>query len=272
MRRRRVLHALAGGAVPGAGCTLVGRSPEASQGPPTGTARETDGESTVTATPRDAGPFALGETVPVDGIGDVSVESVVVQRSVIHARTWREVYEPEGAQMLVVEASVEGDGHDHRGLSFDARLDRERVGSAVRVPLASDGTRYALSVPVGSVEEAIVVLQATGRPAWVIPERARGRLAAAPEFHLQKARVREDDGRTVLDLAVENAGEQNGTFRGIVSSKHTADADAAVRFPVPVGETVTETVRNSIVQNWGPEDDFEHDVTPETRRFAVGYA
>lgn len=257
MRRRHALHALAGLVVPTAGCSLV----DAPQQPASGRTRSPT---------RTSGPYEMGDTVDVEAVGTVAIESVAVQRSLIHAHLWRDLYEPANAQMLLFRASLDTDGDPE--LSYDVRLDGTPVGSRVRVRLSDDGTRYALSVPVRSVDDAALVLASGPRPAWRLPRPVIERLAAAPAFSLRDATIRDGEDGTVLQLTVENHGDRDGTFRGIVVSKTAADADAAVRFPVPAGETVTETVRDSIVREWDPTDEFVDDIDADTRRFVVGYA
>lgn len=270
MRRRHALHLVAASLVPVAGCAAPDQSSSSTELATTTPADGPTGGPSPTPTATASGPLDLGEPALVDGLGAVTVEALAVQRSVVRAHAWRDVHEPDGAQVLVIEGSV-GGGVDE-DLSFVARLDGAPVESSLGIALEPDGTRYALSVPVRRVGDAAVVLDAGDRPAWTVPVPVRARLAAASSFHLHEATVRSGDGGTVLDLTVENRGDRDGTFRCIVVSKHAADADAAVRFPVPTGETVTETVDHDIVRNWAPDDGFVHDVTPDTRRFAVGYA
>lgn len=240
MRRRRALHLLAAAIPPLAGCTGL---PD--------------------------GGYELGETASVDGLGDVTVESATLQRSIIDHHTWRELHEPENGQVLVLR--VEGDIDGDSPTTFAPRFDGEVVDDSAVLALRGSSDYAAVSVPIRSVERAAIVLQAGDEPAWELPGSVRERLATAPEFHLHDAVLRTEDGTTVLDLTVENRGGRGGTFRGIVVSAQAADADAAVWFDVPTGKTVTETVRNSIVENWGADEDFEHDVTPDTRRFVVEY-
>lgn len=259
MRRRHALHALAGLVVPTAGCGFVD-TPE--------TAPQPSGGGSTTPS-RTRGSLDLGDPVDIEALGTVAIESVAVQRSLIHAHVWRDLYEPEGAQMLLLRTSLDTDGDPE--LSYDVRLDGTPVDSSVRVRLSDDGSMYALSVPIRSVETAALVLASEPRPAWRLPVPVVERLAAAPAFSLRDATIRDGEDGTALQLTVENHGHRDGTFRGIVVSKTAADADASVRFPVPVGETVTETVRNSIVREWDPTGDFVHDVDADTRRFAVEY-
>ena len=213
------------------------------------------------------GPRELGEAVAVDGVGRVTVESVAVQRSAIDHHVWRDLYEPAEGQLLVVDAAV--DAEEPPELPFRARLDGESVDPAMRVPFHESETRYGVSVPVGSVGSAAVVLEGADRPAWRVPAATRERLAAAPEFHLHDAALREEGGETVLELGVENRGDRDGTFRAVVVSAAGDDLDAAVRFPVPAGERVERAVEHWIVDRAEPGAGLTHQVRPGTRRFEV---
>ena len=220
------------------------------------------------------GPRDLGEAAAVDD-AQVAVESATVQRSLIQHHLWRDLYEPADGQLLVVEASIDGEIEgvgDARGGDeplFSARLDGERVDSAMRVPRYGNAEWAALSVPVRSVEAAAVVLEAGDGPAWRLPAAARERLAAAPEYHVHDAALREAGDGTVLDLVVENRGDRDGTFRAVVASASGGDMDAPVRLPVAAGETLEETVRHSLVDRGSAERGFTHEVDPGTRRFVL---
>ena len=215
----------------------------------------------------DAATYALGETVAVEGVGDVRVESVAVQRSVIDYLVWRDLHEPADGQLLVVDAAVEAEAVPD--LSFHPRLDGERVDPEMRIAFQGRPTRYGVSVPVTGVQSAGVVLEAGDRPVWTLPAGTREELATAPEFHLRDAVVGGTDGDAVLELTVENRGGRDGTFRAVVAAASVHDYDAAVRFPVPAGETVTEPVRNEIVAKADPGAPFTHEVDPDVRRFEI---
>lgn len=256
MQRRHALQLLGGTALSVAGCV-------ATDGPQTETTR-TERKTTVADT-----DYALGDEVPVDGIGTVTVESVTVQRSVIHHHLYREVYEPVDAQMLILTGQIPDDIDPQFDIRFLPRIDGAIIDAAANTWLTSGDRIYALSVPVDTVTEVGVVLQAGERPTWKLPESVIDRLAVAPEFHLHDASVLEADGETVLELTVENRGDRDGVFRAVAKHYSAADADTAIRFPVPAGETVSETVYSSIVDSWPSDADFEHEIAADTRVFAV---
>ncbi|WP_226022227.1 hypothetical protein [Halomicrobium salinisoli] len=310
MRRREYLAALTPLPLAGClgdGSSMVtdqseteSRSGTAGEATPTANATATDDSATARGADAPGEVLDLGETAETDGPVDVTVESVAVQRSVIDAHTWRELREPSDGQVLVAETAV-----GHGDLSFGLRLDGERV-AVENLALAGGSRRQALAVPLRSAERGLLVLDQGERPAWSLPDDVLDQLGSAAEFRLRDVTVREGegdrretsesasgspseardpgdasgeerpasskgDGGTELVLTVENSGDRDGTFRGIVVSAVASDADAAVRFPVPAGETVTEVVRNDVVGNWEPDADFVHDVGPDTRRFVVKY-
>ncbi|WP_225332954.1 hypothetical protein [Halomicrobium urmianum] len=260
------------GALPLAGCLDdgSGEATRTSDATTTGdAATATDDAATATAADAPGGVLDLGETAATDGPVDVTVESVSVQRSVIDAHTWCELREPAETQVLVAETAVERDG-----ASFGVRLDGEPV-DVTNVSLHGDTRQQAVTVPVRSAERGLLVLDEGDEPAWSLPDDVLDHLGSAAEFRLREAVVREadhgeasdraseserseqrasseGDSGTELALTVENSGDRDGTFRGIVVSAVAADADAGVGFPVPADETVTEVVRDDVVRNWEP--------------------
>lgn len=141
---------------------------------------------------RDDTPLSLGDDAAASEFGTVTVESVSVQRSIVYHHLWWEFNEPVAGRMLVRHGQVEGDATPE----FRARLDGEPVDSAEHTRLNRDGRIDALSVPVGS-------------------------------------------------------------------------ADDAVRFPVPAGETVTQTVRDSTLDSRPPDAESGHEIAADTRTFSV---
>ena len=256
MQRRHSLQLLGGAVLSVAGCVTT-------DGPRTVTTR------TERKTPAADTDHTLGDEVLVDGIGTVTVESVTVQRSVIHHLLYREVYEPVDAQMLVLTGQIPDDADPQFDVQFQARIDGTVIDAAARTWLLSGDRIYTLSVPVEAVTEAALVLQAGERPAWTLPETVIDRLVVAPAFHLHDATVREADGEKALELTVENRGDRDGVFRAVAKHHSAADADAAIRFPVPADETVSKTVNSSMVRSWPSDADFAHEIAADTRVFAV---
>lgn len=252
MRRRRALQLVGGTVCALAGC--LGQSDSDTESTP---AQDPETTTTPRAEPT---PHELG-TRAGDG---VTVDAVSVQRSVIHHHAWREIHEPDDGQMLVVAGSAPDSDSQ-----FDARLDGDSIDSTERTELRRDSRLYALSVPVGTVDAAEIVLQNGAKPAWRLPDDITEHLAAAPEFHLTAAEILDVDGATGLRLTIENRGERDGVFRGVVNYADAADADSRIEIPVPADETVTETVQPSALDSWSVDAEFAHDITPKTRVFEI---
>lgn len=252
MRRRRALQLVGGTVCALAGC--LGQNDSDTEPTP---AQDPGKTTTPRAEPT---PRELG-TQAGDG---VTVDAVSVQRSVIHHHAWREIHEPDDGQMLVVVGSA-----PDSDTQFDARLDGDSVDSTERTELRRDSRLYALSVPVGSVDEAEIVLQNGAKPAWRLPDGVTESLAAAPEFRLTTAEILDVDGETGLRLTLENRGERDGVFRGVANYADAADADSQIEIPVPASETVTETVQPSALGSWSADAEFSHDITPKTRVFEI---
>lgn len=246
MRRRRALRLLATASVPLAGCTT------------------TDSAGTTTSTTPGDTVHEIGDTVSIDGMGTVAVTEVSVQASAY--KGWPHLFlrRPSNGQYVVLETS----GIDAReGIPFRVRID-ERIESSGSFVVALDGTSHAYRLPTTSAETGVAVLERGPEPAWELPARALERLAAAPDFHLLEAVVRQEDGHPVLELTVENRGDRDGTFRCIVDIREGSDLESPVSFSVPVGETVTETVRNGNVEQWAIEGTKSLDVPASTRYFS----
>jgi hypothetical protein len=256
MRRRRALQLVGGTVCALAGC--LGQNGSDSEPTP-------DQDPGKTTTPRaEPTPRELG-TQAGDG---VAVDAVSVQRSVIHHHAWREIHEPDDGQMLVVTGSVPA-SIDRSAVRFDARLDGDTVSSTVQTELRDRSRLYALSVPVETVDEAELVLQNGAKPAWRLPDDVTETLAAAPEFRLTTAEILDTDGDTGLRLTVENRGERDSVFRGVVEYADAADADSPVEIQVSAGETVTETVQPSALESWSADAEFARDIAPKTRVFEI---
>lgn len=256
MKRRRALQ-IVGATLPVTGCVTT---PDTDSGP---AQSEAD-------TPAENSAYELGDEASVDGLGPVTVESVTLQRSLIHHHLHRELYEPADAQLLVLHGEVPDDVDPEFDIQFGARLDGDIVNSAAQTWLNTETRIYALSVPVDTVDDTAVQLQRGERPTWSLPETVTEKVSVAPEFALRGAEISDRADRTVLKLTVENHGSRDGVFRGVAEHSSAADADAAIRFPVPAGDTVTETLNSPIVDSWSADAEFAHEISERTRVFAVG--
>lgn len=238
MRRRQALHGVLALVLPIAGCA---------EDPPT---------ANGTGTATDA-PNQVGETASIEGIGEVTVTSITVQRAVTSSYLGLDVYEPENGQVIVVETD-EVFGPDESA-PLVPRLDGERVDPPTDITLRGYRPAGAVAVPVRDVERAAVVMTRGEEPAWALPDGQVQRLGAAPEFALQDATF--DHESAELTLTVENSGDRDGRFRGGVDFGD--DYTVPIEFPVAAGESHTETV--TLSPPWEATADREFDVSADTR-------
>ena len=104
---------------------------------------------------------------------------------------------------------------------------------------------------------------------WALPSSTLDRLAAHPEIRVLDASVVERNGESALRLELENTGDRDGVFRAVVISPVGADIDDEITVKVPEGETVTETIQNQVIEDWGTEYDLGT-VDPDQRSFGEG--
>ena len=201
--------------------------------------------------------YRVGETATVEGVGEVTVTDIGVQRSVANDYLGLDVYEPATGQVVVVEFDERPNGTEPTPLA--PRLDGERVAEPMDIGLYGYQPRGAVAVPVRTVEQAAVVLTRGTEPAWALPEEQVAKLGSAAEFQLRSAAF--DHESASLTLTVANDGDRAGTFRGGVD--YGDDYTNPFSVPVEAGREVTETVPLS--PPWEPERDREFDVTADTR-------
>lgn len=260
MNRRRYLLAAGSGIVPlVSGCLGT----DDGGGTDNGGTGDPDGSPTPSASPTPDGPVYHdpGETAST-GIGEVTVEGVSVQKSVLDRGVFRVLRRKEGVQYVLVEA---GDEPPHFVPVFDGEPGEPE---AQWRPTGPD-TAYLLGVDVERAATAAIALQEDTDVRWELPASALERLANRPEIRVLDAAVVARDGESALSLTLENTGDRDGVFRGIVLSPVGADIDDEVRIEVPQGETVTETVQNSVIEDWGTEYELG-EVDPDRRTFGEG--
>lgn len=241
MRRRQALHGILALGLPLAGCT----------------SRLDESGTDTAATTTQGTTQQVGETVSVDGLGELTVTGLTVQRSVSTDYLGVTVHEPPDGQVIVIELADRLSGSDEA--PFVPRLDGERVDSPTEIDILGYQPAAAVAVPVRDAERAAVVLTRGSEPAWALPDEQVGRLGSAPEFALQSATFAHEPSE--LTLTVENSGDRDGTFRGGVD--YGDDYTDPISFPVAVGETRTETV--DLSPPWEPTQDREFEVTDGTR-------
>lgn len=191
----------------------------------------------------DGGERAMGETASGGG-KRVTVSNPRVQHTFVYDNgVWREVMGEGGNQFLVVD--VDAEGFDRAWVSlFDVAVDGERLDVDAHAVTGDaevvDGP-VAFPVPVASADEAAVVWKRTVRPAvrWRVPADSIADFAHAPEFRVRDVTFTAEDG---LGVAVENAGDRDGTFRLRISAAHVYDISHVATWAVPAGDTVTRRV------------------------------
>lgn len=206
---------------------------------------------------KDPDTYSVGETATVEGVGEVTVTDITVQRSVANDYLGLDVYEPDSGQVVVIGFDERVNGTEPAPLAL--RLDGERVTEPTDIGLYGYQPRGAVAAPVRNAERAAVVITRGDEPAWALPDTQVSRLGSAPEFRLLSAAF--DHESAELTLTVENDGDRAGTVRGGVD--YGDDYTNPFSFPIEAGREVTETVELS--PPWEPERDREFDVSAETR-------
>lgn len=248
MNRRQLLVAVGTG-------TFVGASGCLDDGSP-GDDGEPDGHSESI--------HEIGETATT-GIGDVTVETVDVQKSVIDRGAFRILHREDGVQYLLVET-------DSEPPDFVVVFDDTPTEPVEQHPPTGPDTAYALGVDGADAQRADTAALALERERdvrWALPSSTLDRLAAHPEIRVLDASVVERNGESALRLELENTGDRDGVFRAIVISPVGADLDDEITVEVPEGETVTETIQNQVIEDWGTEYDLGT-VDPDQRSFGEG--
>lgn len=212
----------------------------------------------------DGSPHEIGETVTTEH-GTVTVEAVDVQKSVIDRAAFRILHREDGVQYLLVEAGSEPP-------DFVPVFDDTPTEPVEQYHPTGPDTAYVLGVDVDDAERAetaAIALERDTDVRWALPSSTLDRLALRPEIRVLDAAVVERNGESSLRLELENAGERDGVFRGIVISPVGVDLDDEIVVEVPKNETVTETIRNDVTADWGTGYDLGS-IDPEQRSFGKG--
>ncbi|MEF8820067.1 MAG: hypothetical protein V5A31_05990 [Haloferacaceae archaeon] len=262
MRRRRLLCLAGGATLPLAGC--LGVEQGTTESPPTpadATEPSTPDPPTATTTmepsPRrltvgQKGGFPSGETL--------AVAAPTVQRSiVVHGGEFSALVREAGRQFVVV--SVRGSADV---VPSDFTLGRDsRVGSlpmrprwVVPVARTCSGRCLALPTETEAADSAAVVYSPDGRvrATWTLRDETVSLFGTQPRCALRNAALVGRDSGTAVRFTVENVGPRDAGFRALVAPAWLADAADPVGFPVPEGETVTETVAPAALDGLSPEE------------------
>lgn len=301
MRRRR-FAAVAGSVLlclPG--CTDAPAADPAQQGStptPTGTAPN----STPTRTePADDPPaddprtHRLGER---SELGDqrVSIESAAVRDVGLPPYAAFAVLEdPDGWQFVVVGVEVDGPGGGAFDLAYHPLVDGDPLEYAAAAPdyggppldssddpaiPAADGpdidggTPVAIPVPTGEYDAVAVRVRGgddgTGdanreTAHWSLPDAVVDDLAHEPEYRVHEADL-EMEADIELAITIENAGDRDGVYQGVIVLRMGADIDQVFTVAVPAGETVTQRIPVGVLS----ADRVDEDDLPEVEQSGPG--
>lgn len=237
--RRRLLKTLGttGAMLVSAGCLANGESA------PSGTSPGTDSR---TPTPSSDGDrrVSMGQTVPIGDtrmtVKNPRVRKVVVTSGRAHTR----VVAHEG-QFVVVDVLIDGEPPDETAeLALRSSVDSSPLPKSD--PLSSlkgEPSSYAFLFPTKEHDTAAVLHTAEGaRIYWNLPTTIRKSLAREPKFTIPNFQVQNRDGQLLLDMAVANEGDRDGTFNARVSLEGFSGG-SIVEFPVPAGKSRIYTGR-----------------------------
>lgn len=220
--------------------------------------------------------LSIGETANFEDGRSLTVSSPTVQKSIVATHsTFLSIGREADSQFVVVNVTGTA-AFEPSSFALERDGDVEDPTStypAVRpVARECDDTCIPIIVPVEVAEEAAVAYRAGDRLAfWELDENTVANLSVTPELKLRDAVIGEQDGEIELEFTVENVGERDGAFRALAAPSGVHDVEEPIGIPVPVGETVTETVVPRELSGYDPADaEFRTELSTETRRFEVG--
>lgn len=270
MNRRTVLA--------GVGIAVVGLA-----GCADGTMRD-PGEETLTdgtagSTPTDSGPerLAVGDSATITGETSLALRNPTVQASIVaHHSLFLTLQREDGVQFVVVE--VDGNPNvdpssfvlERNGTIQSPPQPQQYVRSIVR-----ECERTCIAIPIDA--EAAASAAIAYRPAdevravWGLDETTVTTFSDTPALRLQDAAVTDRKGNVGVEFSVDNVGDRDGVFLGLIAPAWMADVQEPVGFTVPRGDTVTETVVPREIQRLDPEEAvISTETTADTRRFEIG--
>lgn len=222
--------------------------------------------------------LSVGQTAYLS-TGTVSVTDPTVQGSAFGTDEIRLFLMREPTQQFVV-VEIEGT-LEVSPAAFALRRDGQVVVPASDpryiAPVIRTCSAPCIGIPVETrpTDSAAIVYQpsesAGVRAAWSLDADTVKRLSVQPTCQLRKAQVTESDGNVALRLTVTNVSPRDAGFRAVVRPAYLADVSEPIGFPVPEGQTVTQTVVPSEIQVYDPEEaTFTRPVTEDTRFFTIG--
>ena len=283
MRRRQVLAALGAATfVPTAGC-VADTSRTGDESTRTDESTHTDGntltDETDTPTPTDSGPrrLAPGASTTVAGGVSLTIADPRVRRSVVTRQSsFFAVRRESGVQFVVVD--VAGDTNFEPSsfvLERDGTIQSPpQVQQSVRSTTRScSGTCIGIPVDAEAAASAAVAYRPDGvvRGVWELDDSTVAAFPRVPDVRLRDAVVTDESGDVGVELTVDNVGERDGVFSGVVAPAWLNDAGEPVGFGIPRNETVVETVVPSGIQQLDPDSaGLSTTPAPDTRYFEIG--
>ncbi|MFD1632923.1 hypothetical protein ACOZ4L_15555 (plasmid) [Haloplanus ruber] len=271
MKRRRVLATL--------GTAAFGSIAGCAGEPDRGSDESTRTDETTTPTRTDPGPqrLATGESTTVaDGVS-VTVADPRVQSSIVaYSSQFLAVQREDGIQFVVVAVNGDIDFEpssfvlERNGVVRSPPQTQQYVRSVTR---ECGGTCIGVPVKAEAAESAAIAYRPDGevRAVWELDDPTVAAFPHVPDLRLQNAIITEQNGDVGVEFSVDNVGERNGIFLGLIAPAWLADAGEPVGFIVPRGETVTETVVPSGIQRLSPDEaGFATEPTADTRYFEIG--
>lgn len=286
MRRRTVLA--------GAGSVVAGVASTGCLGSP----RSIDALSTPTKQPPTGTELALGDAATLAGTELSVLEAGVRDVGVPPYSAFAVLEDPDGWQFVVVGVDSPNDGMGRDAafeVSYHPWIDGELLEysahapgfdgppldssddpsiPAARGPDVGQGVPVALPVPVGEYDQVGVVVGDAGDPDdsayWHLGE-VTDLLALEPNYRVHEATLVAAD-ELFLELTIENDGDRDGVFQGILVLDTGADIDEVFTVGVPAGETVTERVSASLLSLDRVDEQSLPDVThagPGGRTFRI---
>jgi hypothetical protein len=243
-----------------------------------------DDESTPTERQLESDPTepepqrpATGDPVTVaDGTSLMVADSTVQQSIVAYHSQFLSIEREDGLQFVVVD--VVGDA-DFEPSSFVLKRNGDvesppRTQQYVRrVVGACDGTCIGIPVDAEAATSAAIAYRPDDelRAVWELDDATVAALPTVPALRLRDAAVTEQNGEVGVEFSVDNVGERDGVFLGLVAPAWVADVAEPFGFTVPRGDTVTETLVPNEIQRLDPDEaGFSTEPTDDTRYFEIG--
>lgn len=202
-------------------------------------------------------------------LGDrkIVVENPRVAKSVFVDRdSSLAVYREPETQYILADLTVDGE-RTVDGVAVGLTIDGATVTQEFNPQAVRGVGTVGLEVPVRPVSESHVVVSADDETRRLsLGSTTVEAIARRPAFAVRDARIVTVNDRAEFLLTVENVGERDGTFRGVLLDRTTADGTTPIEFPVSKGESITR-VHPLGSERTADAVDLTTEWTADTRRF-----